>query len=617
MYGYKGRMLYVDLTRRKYKRIDLDASTLVMWLGATGLGIKFLMDYQEPRIDPFSSENPLIFTVGPFAGTIVPTSSRYGVFAKSPLSNLLGEAYSSGSWCIELKKAGYDALVVKGKADKPLYLYIEDDIVHFMNASHLWGKTTWETEYSIIKDLSDYDVRVALIGPAGERLVRFACIINDRYRAAGRTGLGAVMGSKKLKAIAVKGSGAVEVAKPEELVEASLLLHKRLQGPATSKYRTLGTSANILIHNTVAALPTRNYREAMFDKALQVSGEVLNEKFVVKIQACPSCPMRCEHIAEVRDGTFKGSTVRVEYESLWALGPYCGVGELDAVIKAIELCDLYGIDTISTGVVIGFAMECFLRGLISEQDLNGVKLEFGESKALIAMVEAIAYRKGIGDILAEGVKRASEKIGGGDFAMHVKGVEMTGYDVRGLKTAALGYAVSRRGAHHQTHGAYVFDLSGKVDRFKAEKGRGKLVADNEDLYIIYDSLPLCKFTRAVWKGLEEIAYFYELVTGFQTSASDLLKSAERISNLARLYNLREGLTPMDDSLPPRAMKDPIPEGPAKGSRVTREELEMLIQDYYEARGWDKDGIPKKSKLIELGLDAYLPSIESYAEVRKD
>jgi aldehyde:ferredoxin oxidoreductase len=616
MYGYKGRILYVDLTRRSYKSVDLDANTLRRWLGATGLGIKLLIDYQEPKVDPFHPANPLIFTVGPFAGTMVPCSSKHGVFAKSPLSNLLGESYSSGFWCIELKKAGYDALVVKGKADKPIYLYIEDDEIHFINALHLWGKTTWETEDLICRDLGDYDVKVASIGPAGEKLVRFACIINDRYRAAGRTGLGAVMGSKNLKAIAVRGSRAVDVAKPEELMEKSLLLYRRLQGPATSKYRTLGTVANILIHNVAAALPTRNYREAMFDGALQVSGEALNERFVAKIQACPSCPMRCEHVAEVKEGMFKGSTVRIEYESLWALGPYCGISELDAVIRAIELCDLYGLDTISTGVTIGFAMECSLRGLISNKDLDGVKLEFGEPKALIAIIEAIAYRNGIGDILAEGVKRASEIIGGGEFAMHVKGVEMTGYDVRGLKTAALGYAVSRRGAHHQTHGAYSFDLSGKVDRFKAEKGRGKLVKESEDMYVIFDSLPLCKFTRSVWSGLEEIAYFYELVTGFRASALNLLESAERINNLARLYNLREGLTRKDDTLPPRVMKDPIPEGPAKGSRVAPEELDLLIRDYYEARGWEENGTPKKSTLVKLGLEEYLPLVEARVEVEK-
>ncbi|MBS7642002.1 aldehyde ferredoxin oxidoreductase family protein [Candidatus Bathyarchaeota archaeon] len=605
--------MYIDVTERSYKTIPLDEGFIKKWLGATGIGIKLLMDYQEPRIDPFHPCNPLVFTVGPFVGTMVPCSSRYGVFAKSPLSNLLGEAYSAGFWCLEFKRAGYDALVVKGKADRPLYLYIEDDTVHFLDASHLWGKTTWETEDTIRRELGDHEVRVASIGPAGENLVRFACIMNDRYRAAGRTGLGAVMGSKNIKAIAVRGTGAVEVAEPKTLQEKCLELYHRLQGPATTKYRTLGTSANILVLNTAAALPTRNYREAMFDGALQVSGETLNEMFVAKIQACPSCPMRCEHVAEVKDGKFKGTTVRVEYESLWALGPYCGVRELDAVIKAIELCDLYGMDAISTGVVIGFVMECFSRGLISREDTGGVALEFGNSEALLTMIEQIAFRENLGSILAEGVKRASEKISGSiDFAMHVKGVEMTGYDVRGLKTAALGYAVSRRGAHHQTHGAYSFDLSGKVDRFKAERGRGKLVAESEDIYIVYDSLPLCKFTRAAWKGLEEIAYIYNLVTGFQFSAADLLKSAERISNLARIYNMREGLTWMDDTLPPRVMKDPIPEGLAKGSKVAPEELRMLILDYYEARGWDSEGVPRPSKLLELGIEEYIPLISYIA-----
>ncbi|MEM1558795.1 MAG: aldehyde ferredoxin oxidoreductase family protein [Candidatus Bathyarchaeia archaeon] len=612
-YGFMGRILYIDVTERSYKTIPLDEGFIKKWLGATGIGIKLLMDYQEPRIDPFHPCNPLVFTVGPFVGTMVPCSSRYGVFAKSPLSNLLGEAYSAGFWCLEFKRAGYDALVVKGKADRPLYLYIEDDTVHFLDASHLWGKTTWETEDTIRRELGDHEVRVASIGPAGENLVRFACIMNDRYRAAGRTGLGAVMGSKNIKAIAVRGTGAVEVAEPKTLQEKCLELYHRLQGPATTKYRTLGTSANILVLNTAAALPTRNYREAMFDGALQVSGETLNEMFVAKIQACPSCPMRCEHVAEVKDGKFKGTTVRVEYESLWALGPYCGVRELDAVIKAIELCDLYGMDAISTGVVIGFVMECFSRGLISREDTGGVALEFGNSEALLTMIEQIAFRENLGSILAEGVKRASEKISGSiDFAMHVKGVEMTGYDVRGLKTAALGYAVSRRGAHHQTHGAYSFDLSGKVDRFKAERGRGKLVAESEDIYIVYDSLPLCKFTRAAWKGLEEIAYIYNLVTGFQFSAADLLKSAERISNLARIYNMREGLTWMDDTLPPRVMKDPIPEGLAKGSKVAPEELRMLILDYYEARGWDSEGVPRPSKLLELGIEEYIPLISYIA-----
>jgi len=318
--------------------------------------------------------------------------------------------------------------------------------------------------------------------------------------------------------------------------------------------------------------------------------------------------MRCEHVAVINDGAFKGTAVRVDYESLWALGPYCGVGELEAIIKAIELCDLYGLDTISTGVTIGFAMECFEKGFISEADTGGLKLSFGDANALLSMVELIALRKRVGDVLAEGVKAASEKLGGKEFAMHVKGVEMTGYDSRGLKTAALGYAVSRRGAHHQTHGAYGPDLSGKVDRFKAEKGRGKLVVEGEDRYVIFDSLTFCKFTRGAWSGLEEIAEVYRLVTGFQTSASELIKTAERINNLARIYNLREGLKKSDDTLPPRIMKDPIPEGPAKGSKISQEELNLLVNDYYEARGWDERGRPKPEKLKELGLEEYLSKV---------
>ncbi|HID17048.1 TPA: aldehyde ferredoxin oxidoreductase [Candidatus Bathyarchaeota archaeon] len=608
MYGYMGKALMVNLTNRSFKIENLDEEFVKKWLGATGFGVKLLLDYQEPRLNPFNRSNPLIFATGPFVGTMVPCSSKFGVFAKSPQSKLLGESYSSGFWGVELKRAGYDALIILGAAEKPLYLYIEGGEPCFMDASHLWGKTTWEVEEEVRKDLGDYEVRVAAIGPAGEKLVNYACIINDRYRAAGRTGLGAVMGSKKLKAIAVKGSEPVEVAEPELLLDKCLKLYKQMQGPATSKYRTLGTPANVLVLNTAAAMPTRNYKEAMFEKALQVSGEALNEKFIAKVQACSACPMRCEHVAVINDGAFKGTAVRVDYESLWALGPYCGVGELEAIIKAIELCDLYGLDTISTGVTIGFAMECFEKGFISEADTGGLKLSFGDANALLSMVELIALRKRVGDVLAEGVKAASEKLGGKEFAMHVKGVEMTGYDSRGLKTAALGYAVSRRGAHHQTHGAYGPDLSGKVDRFKAEKGRGKLVVEGEDRYVIFDSLTLCKFTRGAWSGLEEIAEVYRLVTGFQTSASELIKTAERINNLARIYNLREGLKKSDDTLPPRIMKDPIPEGPAKGSKISQEELNLLVNDYYEARGWDERGRPKPEKLKELGLEEYLSKV---------
>jgi len=604
--AYTGKILYVDLTSGRSKTGIFNEDFARAYIGGTGFGIKTLIDNQEPGIDPFDPQNPLIYAVGAASGTMVPcASSKFGVFAKSPASNLLGEAYSTGQWGAELRQAGYDIVVIKGKSPKPAYLWIDDESVQRMDASHLWGKTTWDTEETIRNDLGDQLIRVSAIGPAGEKLVRTACLLNDHFRAAGRTGLGAVAGSKNLKAVAVRGTHDVKVAQPEELRELCKDLYERCKGPATSKYRGLGTPANVLTLNAQGALPTRNYQSATFEGAETVSGEYLNEHFVTKIEGCTACPCRCEHIAEVREGPFKGAIARVEYEPTMAFGPYCGVDRLDAVIKAIEYCNLYGVDAISTGIVVGFGMECYERELITKEDTGGLELEFGNGEAMVEMVKKIALRKDVGDVLAEGVKRASEKIGRGSehFAMHIKGVEVTGYELRGLKTCALGYAVSRRGADHQRHGSYGWDLGGKVDRFKADKGRGKLVMGDEDVYCIFDSMILCKFTRGIW-DFDLIAKVYSLVTGIPMTGAELLKAGERMSNLARLYNVREGLTRKGDTLPPRIMKDPIPSGVAKGSYVNQEDLDILLDGYYEARGWTKEGVPKKEKLKELGLEAY-------------
>jgi len=608
LHAYSGKMLHVDLGDGKTKVKPFDEAFAKSYIGGTGFGIKTLIDNQQTGIDPFDPQNPLIYAVGAVSGTMVPcAASKFGVFAKSPETSLLGEAYSTGRWGAELRQAGYDILVIKGKSEKPVYLWIDDESVQLMDASHLWGKYTWETEEIIRKDLGDHYVRVSAIGPGGERLVRVACLINDRFRAAGRTGLGAVMGSKNLKAVAVRGTHSVSVAEPEKLQKMCEDLYERAKGPATSKYRDMGTAANVLTLNSQAAMPTRNYQSASFDGAETVSGEYLKEHYVVKIQGCSACPMRCEHVAVVPEGPYEGATARVEYEPTMAFGPYCGVDRLDAVIRAIELCDLYGIDAISTGIIVGFGMECYERGLIDGKQTGGLELEFGNHEAMVKMVEKIGLRQDVGDILAEGVKRAAERIGqgSGEFAMHIKGLEMTGYDVRGLKTCALGYAVSRRGADHQRHGSYGPDLAGKVDRFKAEKGRGKIVVNDEDNYCIYDSMILCKFSRGIWKGYDEIASVYTAVTGIPMTGEELRMAGERMSNLARLYNMREGLTRKDDSLPPRVMNLPIPDGVARGSLVTQEELDLLLDDYYEARGWTSDGVPKKKKLKELGLEEYV------------
>ncbi len=612
MYAYTGKILNIDLTTGRSKTSIFNEDFAKAYIGGTGFGIKTLLDNQPPGIDPFNPENPLIYAVGAVTSTIVPcAASKFGVFSKSPASNLLGEAYSTGQWGAELRMAGYDILVIKGKSQKPVYLWIDDESIQLMDASALWGKNIWETEEAIRNDLGDQLVRVSAIGPAGEKLSRMACLLNDHFRAAGRTGLGAVAGSKNLKAVVVRGTHDVNVASPEKLQEFCKDLYERCKGPATSKYRGLGTPANILTLNAQGALPTRNYQSATFEGAETVSGEYLNEHFVTKIEGCSACPCRCEHVAEVPEGPFKGAIARVEYEPTMAFGPYCGVNDLAAVIKSIESCNLYGIDAISAGIVIGFGMECYEKGLITKEDTGGLELEFGNKEAMVEMVRKIALRENIGDVLAEGVKRAAAKIGHGSehFAMHIKGVEVTGYDLRGLKTCALGYAVSRRGADHQRHGSYGWDLGGKVDRFKVDEGRGKLVMGDEDNYCIFDSMILCKFTRGIWKGNDEIADLYSIVTGIPITGSELAKAGERMNNLGRLYNIREGLIKKDDTLPPRIMKDPIPSGVSKGSYVSQADLDILLDGYYGARGWSKEGVPTKAKISELGLDEYANIVE--------
>ena len=608
MNAYTGKILYIDLTAGTTKTAGYDESFAKKYIGGTGFGIKMLIDHLKPGIDAFDPDNPLIYTAGAITGTIVPcTAAKFGVFAKSPGTGLLGESYSTGQWGAELRMTGYDVIIITGRSPKPVYIWIDDGAVQIRSASHLWGKTTWEAEDLIRGELGDMNIRVSGIGQAGEKLNRLACLINDRFRAAGRTGLGAVMGSKNLKAVAIRGTHDVNVADPEGLMEFCKDLYERAKGPATAKYRGLGTAANMLTMNAQNALPTRNYQEASFDKIENVSGEILNEKFVTKIQGCSACPCRCEHIAKSKpDSEFKNAVARVEYEPLMAFGPYCGVDDMNAVIKAIQYCNEYGVDAIGSGIVVGFAMECYERGLITKEDTGGLELTFGNGSAMVEMIRKFSMREDIGDVLAEGVKRAAEKIGQGSdhFAMHIKGLELTGYDIRGLKTTALGYAVSRRGGDHQRHGSYSWDLSGKVDRYTAGPERGALVMGDEDFYAIIDSMIICKFTRAIWKGYDEIARVYTLVTGIPMTGEELQKAGERMSNLARVFNNREGMTRQDDNVPGRIMKDPIPSGAGKGSVVTQEDLDILLDGYYSARGWYKSGVPTKEKLEELGLAEY-------------
>lgn len=611
MLAYAGRILHINLSTGKVETEPLKEEWAKEYIGGIGLGIRLLMKYSKPCIDPFSPDNPLIFVTGPLTGTMAPTGGNgYAVVSKSPSTGGVAESKAHGFFGPELKRAGYDAVIFTGKSEKLVYAWIDDDSVHLLDAQHMQGKSPYEADEAIREELGDHYIRVSAIGEAGEKLVRFASIINDEFRAIGRTGMGAVMGSKNLKAVAVRGTKDVNVADLEGFKEFIKMIHERMKGPATRKYRTLGTPENVLVLNALAALPTRNFTQATFEGAEKVSGEYLNERYVKKIIGCATCAMRCDHVAVVPEGPYKGSMSRMEFECLWALGPNCGVDRLDAIIEAMRLCNYYGIDGISAGVTVGFGMDLYKNGILSRENTEEMDLIFGNHEALIETIKKIGTRDGwLGDVLAEGTKKAAEKIGKGaeKYANHIKGLELPGYDIRGLKTAALGFAVSFRGACHLRSGAYSPDVKGKVNRFTIEKGRGKIVMGNEDQYNVIDSLILCKFSRGTYyDGLDDMANYYTLATGIKVTAEDLRKAGERINNLARLFNIREGVGTREfDTLPPKIMTVPIPdEGPAKGAVVNKEEFALGLDDYYAVRGWERSGIPTVEKLNELGLGEF-------------
>ncbi len=614
MLGYAGRVLFVDLTTGKTRIEKLSEETAKKYIGGIGLGMKLWLSNSKAGVDPLSPENPLVLALGPVSGTMFPTGGNGHAFiSKSPATGGVAEAVSHGTFGAELKRAGYDVIVLTGKAEKPVYLWLDDDSIQILDAETVWGKSPGETEDAIKDELGDYYIRVASIGLAGEKQSKIACIINDKTRAAGRTGLGAVMGSKNLKAIAVRGTRDITVAKPTEFMDMVKEFHERMKGPAAQKYRTLGTVENVMINNGLFCMPTRNYSSSHFEDADKVSGEALNERYIAKIIACNSCAMRCEHEALVKEGPYKGALARMEYDNLWALGPNCGVDKLDSIIKAAELCNYYGLDAQSTGVTISFLMDCHDKGLLSHEQLGGIDAHFGNADAVVQLVEKIGKREGIGEMLADGVKVAAQKIGknSAELAQQIKGLEVTGYDLRCLKTAALSAAVSFRGADHNRSGVYALDLKGKVDRLKAEKGRGKLVKDNEDIFALIDSLIVCKNAKGTfYKELSDMAKLYTSTTGIEIKPEELGIAGERITTLAKLINVREGLTRNDDTLPWKAMNQPISDdGPVKGAVVTQDELDLMLDDYYQARGWTVEGIPPKTKLKELGLQEFASIVE--------
>src|SRR5579883_2977329 len=583
-------MLVVDLGACRFHEERLPPDVLRATIGGTGLATYLLYRFAPPGVDPLSPGNPLIFVNSPLVGTAVTTSSKYTVIAKSPLTGFVGDSLSSSHMAVELKRTGFDAIVLTGASAARTYVLVDDEGVQFLDASSLAGLDPVQTEADIRQAAGDPHIRVAAIGLAGERGVRYATISNDG-RHAGRTGTGAVMGAKRLKALAVRGHLRTEVAEPRQLQIVRKRLAERSFGHATEKYRTLGTTANLAVFNRLGALPSYNFRQSTFEAAEQVSGEHLHSERHERSVTCASCTIGCEHL--FRSGDKAG---RMEYESLYALGPLCGVSALDTVLAAAALCDSYGMDTISTGATIAWAMESAEKGLIGAPDLR-----FGNGEALLDMVEAIAHREGIGDLLAEGTRRAAAQAGGGSnaWAMHVKGLEMPGYEPRSLKTMALGLAVGPRGACHNRSSAYEADFSDEVDRLRSNGPRGQIAAASEDRSAVIDSLILCKFVRRCLEDFNpEAGELYQLVTGWDV---DLRAAGERISNLKKLFNLREGWTRADDSLPPRVLSEPLPTGVASGTTLTPAELDTMIASYYAARGWTPEGAIPNEKLDALGL----------------
>ena len=618
MLGYHGAYLVVDLTHRSVRWESLGENVLRRFIGGTGLGTYLLYEHCPPRIDPLDPANPLIFVTSPLVGSRLTTSSKFAVVTKSPLTGFIGDSLSSSFLATELKGTGCDALIVTGRSEHPTLLSIRDGRVDFLDASDLMGLSTSETE-GLVKERLGTRTRVACIGPAGEKLVRFASISNDGGRQAGRTGPGAVMGSKNLKAIAVRGTSRVPVADSEWLDITRQDLARRSLGPATEKYRTLGTVANVSVFNRLGTLPTLNFRQSTFEGAEPVSGEALHQSHHVKNAHCASCTIGCEQILATNDD---GPRVagRMEYESAFALGPLVGVSDPNTVIRASRFCDDAGIDTISAGGTIAWAMECFDRGILTEDDTGGLDLRFGNADALMTMLRMIAERKGLGGLLSDGSRRAAAVVGNGAdaWAMQVKGLEMPGYEPRSLKTMALGLAVSTRGACHNRSSAYEADFSSAVDRLKADEQRGRITAAGEDFSAVLDSLIWCKFLRKAFHDLyEESADIYERITGWPMTADDLRQSGERINNLKKLFNIREGWTREHDTLPPRVLDETLPTGVVQGVGLNREDLDMMIGSYYRARGWTEDGLIPESKLRELGLlDLTLEPVPSQASTRR-
>lgn len=595
-------LLRVNLSTGEIRKEAVPEQTIKDFIGGRGVGSKLLLDNMDPKVDALDPRNPLIFATGPVTGTYAPTGGRYMVITKSPLTGAIACSNSGGYWGPALRYAGYEYLMFEGKAKEPVYLYIQDDKVEIRSAKHLWGKIVDDTE-NIIREETHPETRVASIGQGGENLARTACVMNDKGRAAGRSGVGAVMGSKNLKAVAVRGTKGLKIANPAAFTAAVLKGRDKLvKGPTTGGLTMLGTAGTVSYMNMVGMLPTNNFQMGVFAGAAAVDGTIVKRDFMTRNRGCHSCMIHCGRVTKVSGhGQFDGHGEGPEYETIYGVGTICGVDNLAAIIKANYLCNEYGLDTLEAGIAIGTAIELAEKGYIPESDI-GFPLKFGDADALVKLLEAQAFRTGpIGHWLAEGGYRLAEHYGHPELFMGSKKQGFAAYDPRGSIGMGLAYATSNRGACHLRGYTISLEHFGnpiKLDPFTTqEKPYWLTILQNTTSFV--DASGICLFSTFDMNPGEDVMAMVSESLGHQAGGpEDMLKIGERIWNLERMFNNAAGLTRADDNLPPRITSEPLTEGPSKGHVV---DLPPMLDEYYQLRGWDNQGRPLPEKLHELGL----------------
>lgn len=608
MYGWRGKILRVDLTKKTVAEESLDPGIAKKYIGGRGFGIHVLLEELDPLCDPLGPENLLVMAAGPLTGTKAPTGARYMVMTKSPLTGAVTCSNSGGQFPAALKRAGVDMIVFSGRADEPVYLWIEEARAELRPADHLWGKNTHETNDALRLETHP-DARVACIGPAGERQVLFASIMNDKDRAAGRSGVGAVMGSKNLKAVAVYGRSSVPLYDENAF---KVLVKKynqkfidNLKGQPPG-LRTYGTAATITGTQTIGALPTRNFQQGTFAGWEAINGETLTDRYLVKHKACFSCPIACGRVTKVTVPGFEGEGEGPEYETIYAMGSNCGIDDLAALTKANYICNEQGMDTISMGSTIACAMEMFEKGILTAEQI-GMPLPFGDAQALVELTRLTAERKGFGDLLAEGSLRLSRHYGHPELAITVKGQEFAGYDPRAEQGMGLAYATSPIGASHMRGDPAYIEILGVpllIDPLTWDD-KARIVKDWQDGFAVIDAAGLCVFfsvrnLMTADKALrpQGIMELINAATGADYTLEELSAAGERIFNAERLFLVRSGFSRKEDRLPDRITKEPLPDGPAKGMVC---HLDAMLDDYYPLRGWDENGKPTIETLRALGL----------------